>query len=304
MKLFATLTITAGLAISTVSAQDPVVATDPVGVVNMVIPSGNSLVSPVFVENPSFSGMSTSLVEGVDSTTITFEATLTPSAFAPGAFPTYYAEVSSGSAEGFSFDVLSNTATTVVVDGLLITDFGLSQNETFIVRKHVTLDSFFAGSALARRDSVTFFNSDGTSETIQFDGSEWDNGEGLRPIYPGTGFLTALRSDVEVTTDGMVKTTDTIIPIYNTGGVINLVTTASAVEVTLESLGLEGQLQRRDSIEFFEPGSLALIARLEVQSDGSLLPVEGSIDDISAGEPFLVNSRAETNLSVPGYDNN
>ncbi|GHB97735.1 hypothetical protein [Cerasicoccus arenae] len=301
MKLITSLSLLAGIATiaPALAAETTEVATIPVGVVKMVIPGGNTLVSPVFVNADSFQGVSTSIVDSTDTSTITFASDIfTTGEFNEGEYPKFYVEVASGEAEGFAFDIISNDTDSVVVAARLVADFDLTQAESFKIRKHISVGQFFEGAALARRDSVKFFNADGTSDRLEFDGTQFEEGT-ERPIYPGTGFLSTLRGEVDIVTSGTVKVTNTVVPVYSNPGAINLVSTASPVDVFIEGLGLAGNLARRDKIRFLAAGTLDVLAIYEVQSDGSLELQEGSLDDVPAGEPFVVAVRGSANITLP-----
>lgn len=305
MKLLTTLSLIAGIATITPLVQAQVqVTTPPVGVAKMVIAGGRTLVAPVFVNDRAYQNPSVSISQnvGAGTSTVTFNNPgFTVNEFAEGAYPKFYAEVASradniSAAEGFAFDIISNTASAIVVNGLLLTDFSLAQDESFIIREHITVASFFEGASVARRDTLQFFTINGRVD-VQYDGSAWDLGE--FPIYPGTGFIANLRGDVTVSTAGTVKTTKTIIPVYNDIGVINLVSSASPVDVAFDSVD-GSQLARRDVVRFLEPGTLAVIAEFQIDSNGNFVPAPGTTwTDIPAGEPFILYSRNSLNLSLP-----
>lgn len=303
MKLITSVTLFAGalVAMPCVQAETLEVATTPVGVVKMTIPAGRTLVAPVFVNASDYQGVSTSITESGSSSTITFaDSPFEANEFDAGANANYYIEVATGDSEGFAFDISSNTVNSVTVDYLLLTDYGLSETESMVIRKHVTVDSFFGDASVARRDNLQFYTPSGIVE-VSHDGTTWDNG-GL-PIYPGTGFIVNLRADVEITSSGTVKNTKTIVPVFNDSGIINLVATASPVNVSFTDVN-GNQLARRDSVRFFEPGTLAVIGEFTIDSDGNFVPESGTtLTEIPAGEPFVISSRSTINFELPAAYN-
>jgi hypothetical protein len=124
--------------------------------------------------------------------------------------PKFYVELLSGSAEGRILDVISNTADTVRVAGVIP-----AGTTTYCIRAHNTLGKVFAGGAglEAFSDNVQIFFGDGTSAIASYDGANWSDISGNLtwapnddlPIYPGQGFLITA-ADARVVTFGGGRT--------------------------------------------------------------------------------------------------
>lgn len=304
MKLIASASILAGsvFAVTTATAQVVEVATTPVGVVTFVIQSGNTPVAPVFVVSNEFQGQSSGMTQSNGTTTVTFDQSpFTAGEFDEGAeYPKFYAEIADGSFEGFGYDIISNTSDSITIAGQLV-DQGLSSTESIVIRPHVTVDRLFENAeGLARRDLIKFFNADGSSDLYNYSGSEWSDGSGERPIYPGTGILTTFSNDVTVTTSGTVKNTKTVVPIYTSIGAINLVSSASPVDVPLDDLNIGAQIERRDLVKFFDPGTLGTAALYNADGAGSLnLSIGTEVSDVFASEAMLITVGNELSITLP-----
>lgn len=304
MKFLSSVTILTGVALASlsVSAQTLEVATTPVGVVKYSIPAGSTLIAPLFVNATEFQGASSGVAEnsGAGTTTISFDnAGFVSGEFNEGAnFPLYYAEsVSNDANEGFGYDIISNTANAITVAGL-ISDQGLASGQSFVIRKHVTLGQFFEdASGLAVLDNVKFYLGNGSSEVFLYDGSSWFGSVSgdSRPIYPGTGFLTVLSQPVNVTTSGVVKDTDTQVPVFNNPNAINLISSASPVDETVGELQLAVNVGILGSIKFFQPSTLSSAGVL--LSDGSnFIGGDGDNTIMYPGEAILVDSESGSNF--------
>ncbi len=271
----------------------------------MTIPAGATIVAPLFVNANEFQGKSTSVDEGADTTTITFEsATFTAGEFDEADYPLYYAESIGGDDEGFGYDIISNDSDSITVAGL-ISDQGLAVEQVFAIRKHVTLGQFFDGaSGLSLTDSSKFFLSDGSVKVFIWNGSKWfgsTDGD-IYPIYPGTGFLATLKATVEITTTGTVKNTATQVPVVPTSvspSAINLVASGSPVDETLGGLSIAGDVGLTGSVKFFEPGTL-LSGGVLISSGSAFVGGEGDGTIVYPGEGVLVTVKSSSNfLSLP-----
>lgn len=249
--LFALIT-----SINFLSAQN--VSTSPVGYRTDTIPAGNMPYAPSFVHADAFAGTISGLAESGGNTVVSLAgAALTTSTYDEGSnFPAYYLEITeSGSSEGYSFDIISNTADSVTVKGLLSSSFSLAGTENVVVRKHMTIGDIFSGSTASLTsysDSVKIFNSDNTITLLYWDGSVWTpdfaNDRSLKPIYPGRGFLTSFAGSVELTVDGNVKTTKTKVPVY--AGQVNLIGTLAPSDTDIDGFNAITTLQAySDSIK-------------------------------------------------------
>lgn len=307
MKLLSKLSIIAGataLAAPMLTAQTTEVATIPVGVVEKVFPAGSSVIAPLFVNSSAFQGASTSLTEGAGTTTINFGS----SVFSAGEFdegsdyPTHYVEVVGGSNEGFAFDIISNTESSITVTGLASTDIGIGQTEVFVVRPHVTVAQFFEGATGLSdfADGIKFFNGDGSSDIYLYEFGDWNGSAGnanLRQIYPGTGVLVVFSSPVTVTSTGTVKNTATQIPVFANINTLNLIASGSPVEELLGDLDLASQLvDFAEGVKFFEPSTLdnAGIYLAEFGTFGS-----GDSEPVIAGDSFLLTVSTDKYVKLP-----
>ena len=156
-------------------------------------------------------------------------SSFTAGSFAPAAGrPTHYLQITSGSRAGLVVDVLGNTATTITVGAGDLSS--VTGTPTFVVRPHMTVASLFKGNTDLGdySDTVTLFNSDGTTTTLLRDSSTttgWlDAGsfsESDAIIYPGQAFLLSTAGGGTFTNTGVVNPSRTIVPIYS--GLVNLV---------------------------------------------------------------------------------
>lgn len=264
MKNMTRLLIPLLMGASVLSAQT--VSTDPVGYRTDTINAGNVAFAPTFVNANSAVSSISGLSENGGNTTISLSnASLSVGAYdESSAFSLYYIEITSGANEGYVFDIISNTASDVVVEGNLSTDFGIS-NESVAIRKHLTIKDIFAGSesALAAySDSVKFFNDDGSTTVYYWIGTSWSSdfftNHDDKPVYPGNGFIATFGSNVELTVSGTVKTTATKVPVY--AGLINFIASMQPSDTDVGSLnGVAAFAAYSDSMKKFS-------------SDGSLTP--------------------------------
>ena len=178
-----------------------------------------------FVKPAVFSGTASS----ISATTITVTGANFGNLAPSNGLPVYYAEITSGTMEGYVLDVSSNTSSALTLDGDLSGILGTTP--TIVVRAHVKVSDIFAGnSALADyADTVVVYHPDGTSSSVLRDSSSstgWVDpntfAEADLVVYPGQGFLLNSSGSGDVTVSGHVKTTPTVVPLY--AGVVNLVT--------------------------------------------------------------------------------
>lgn len=198
------------------------VSTPVVGFSKVSFPVGTRAVVPGFVKSPIFSGTGTVTgqtlpISGVSS------GSLSPTTFTGGIpnFPTHYLEIVSGSFEGYSFDVLSNTGSTVTVEGM-----PTSLNATsisYVIRPHITLGDLDFSNIPDGSVVVNIFNSPTVKATsyLYDSGGTWYDGSGSyvlnhAVIYPGTGFSVnnSDNSSFEINFSGVVKATKTVVPVY------------------------------------------------------------------------------------------
>ncbi|MGC9452213.1 MAG: hypothetical protein ACP5I4_12295 [Oceanipulchritudo sp.] len=251
---------------STTSSSEPVAApagdppadgttayTDPMG--GSVVTVSKSVLGGVFISCPyihenDFVGEVTGVVDGAGSS----EISVGGSPFTAGTFdestlfPLYYLEITEPGHpyEGYSFDIISNTADSVVVSAELGSDFSVASGNEIQIRKHMTLNDFFASaesSFAAFFETVKFFNYDGSIDFYTWTGSVWSPDFGTtdvgdRQIYPGEGFLATFSSDVTFIVSGKVKTSKTVIPVPASTVYPVFFGSTSPVEETLGSLQL------------------------------------------------------------------
>jgi hypothetical protein len=198
-----------------------------------------------------------------------------------GTLNSHYVEILSGTQTGLILDIVSNTATTITVDGNLgPAGFNLAGNETYCVRKHATLSSVFAGGAgiAPVDDTVEVFDDNGGSTLAAWDGTNWvDAVDFVTPvnpiIYPLQGFKISSLMGGQLTFGGnevsYVKTGPTKVPVYS--GVVNLV----GVMNPLVSTGAGAN-----------PADQAMLSQLGF---GSLAPVDDIITRFTTTGNFVEN---------------
>lgn len=232
------------------------VTTDIVGAESFTVAAGNVLLAPSFTHAIDFQGATTGVSEGAGTTTLSL-AGLSSGAYNESTlYPLYYLEVIDGAGAAYIFDIISNTATDVVVYGLLNTDFGVVSGDSVSIRKHMTIADLTENSDVQLFDAVTFYNSDNTFDTLFLTGIGWSIDFGTtnnddRPIYPGSGIVTGFAGVRTFTTFGCVKPTPTQVPIY--AGAINIIGTMIPVETGIADVGLESGLASFDAIGVYAP---------------------------------------------------
>ena len=169
--------------------------------------------------------------------------TLAPS----GGLPTHYAEIISGSNEGFNVDILSNTGTTVVLDADLSS---LGSTENISIRPHIRASDVFSGNTSLGdfSDTLLVYNSDGTTFSLLRDSSSptgWIDPNTFAAsdtvIYPGQGFLLNASAPGNFTFSGTVKSTATVVPLYASS--VNLVSVGNpSADPDIQTSGLGANL--------------------------------------------------------------
>jgi len=149
--------------------------------------------------------------------------------FAPvDGLPSHYIQITSGIQTGLVVDILSNSTSDIAVRAGDLTS--VSGTPTFVVRPHVKVSSLFNGNTDLGdySDTLTIYNSDGTSTTLLRDSAQptgWLDSTTFTAsdavIYPGQGFLLSTSSGGSFTSTGVVNPSATIVPIYS--GLVNLV---------------------------------------------------------------------------------
>ncbi|NDV61769.1 hypothetical protein G0Q06_04835 [Puniceicoccales bacterium CK1056] len=279
---------------------------------------GGVFVSCPYIHDNDFVGDVSGVVDGTGSSTVSVGgAPLVSGAFNESLqFPLYYLEITEGGHpfEGYSFDIISNTTDSVIVSAELAADFSLAAGDQIQIRKHMTLDDFFAdaeSSFAAFFETVKFFNLDGSIDLYTWTGSMWSpdfgtTDSGQRQIYPGEGFLATFSSEITFIVSGKVKTTKTVVPIPASTVYPVFYGSSSPVDETLGSL----QLAAGGLNDFF--GTVKFISE-----DGNLTPITlftdwggfmtddfGSTDGSAYPVPALTalqiaNGGIETNVVLP-----
>lgn len=215
-----------------------------IGYYKFQAPTGVSLWTCALTTKKDFQGQSTSVTAAATST-----INQTGANWTPGAFNLHFVEVVEGPWAGLVLDVISNTASTVVVDGNLgAAGFNLGQNFKYAIRKHTTLGSIFRNGAGLNPfdDSITLLYDNGTSKKFYFDdtppgqivASDFTTNRDNEIVYPGQGMLLNCSGARTLTFGGgevsYVKDTPTKIPLY--AGKVNFIGQMNPV-VALNPLG-------------------------------------------------------------------
>jgi hypothetical protein len=286
------------------------VTTDPVGYVTAEIAAGNVPYAPPMVKAASYSGTIASIVEDAEAGTSV--VSLDSASFDSGAYdaddyPKYYLEVvEEGDLQGYVFDVITSDTDSVTIDGLVSSDFLIPSGSSVVVREHLTVADLFADSddITAYSDSLKFFNDDGSTTTLFWDGSMWTSDSftsaSNRPIYPGGGFICAFGQPITITVAGSVKTTATKIPLY--AGVNNFVASLSPSGTTLGDLNLVDTLVAySDSLKMFsETGDLSSAGIYF--SDGTMVTdFNADASDVTVGavSSYIISVGSDSYWTVP-----
>lgn len=223
-RLALPLLLAAGLLAQVASAQTSS-STPVIGYYKFDVPAGTSAWVCGFVTKKEFQGAATSMTPGANSVINQTGATF-------GTFNSHYVEILSGAQSGLILDIISNTATSITVEGDTGA-FGLAGTETYCVRKHATLGTVFAspGTFTEFTDSVTLYNDNGNPLSFFLAGAgQWVADDFSTPandqvIYPGQGFLINSQAANVITFGGnevsYVKSGPTKIPLYR--GFLNFV---------------------------------------------------------------------------------
>ncbi len=273
--LLLTTSLLSGVANAQTSSSTPVI-----GYYKQTIPKGNTPVVCGFTTKKDFQAALTSHTGGATTSVITqtgagWTANQFQTAANPAVDSSHFIEILSGpaAAVGLIFDIVSNTATTLTVEGNT-TVLG-SGAVTYCIRKHATLGTVLPGGGglLTGQDLVTLYNPNGSSNNYVFNSLYWEDsftGDDVtnRVIYPGQGFvITHTGNTPAVITIGgnevsYVKSGATKVPLYyhagaparNMVGLINpLVSDSGANDYnTLGNFGLvAGLAQIVDLVQVF-----------------------------------------------------
>ena len=192
-----------------------------VGYSKVTVPAGTRAVVPGFVKASVFAGTGTVSGQTISSSGLTAGA-LNPTQVGTGApnYPTHYVEITSGSYEGYSFDVSANTSSSVTVSGL---PSGLNtQSVTYVIRPHLTLGDIDSSNLPDGNIILNLFNNPIVAATtfLYDSGGNWYDGSGSylmnhAVIYPGTGIsLNNTGGSCQINFTGVVKSSKTAVPVY------------------------------------------------------------------------------------------
>jgi hypothetical protein len=285
------------------------VSTPVVGFYKQTYPAGASLQTVGFLKTPVYSGVPTTFT----STTLTFSGASLGSLGPVSDMPAYYVEVRNGNYIGYTADILSNTSTSVTIDGNLSSI--LNTQITVAIRPHTKLsEALRNASSLGDYDaSVTVYNSDGTQSTFLKDSSVtsgWLNAvtfsESDAVIYPNSGFILNNSTSGNFTQSGAVRDIPSLVPLY--ANQVNIVALAMPDNrtVDVQGIGLGTNL-----VDYADSATT-------YRSDGSLLPDKtllwaGSVDNfldavtfttangvnVSGLTPIIVSPTVSTTWKAP-----
>jgi len=219
-KLVVIQTLLLSLGFGSALSVAETVSTPIVGFSKVTVPFGTRAVVPGFVKAAVFTGAGLVTSQSVVASGLTANA-LRPTTFGDRPnYPTHYLEITSGSYEGYSFDVSGNTATSVTVSGLPSVLNGTTIN--YVLRPHLTLGDIESSNLPDGNVILNIFNNpDVAAVTYLYDSAgTWYDGNGANimnhtVIYPGTGVsLNNSSGSFAINFTGVVKSTKTAVPVY------------------------------------------------------------------------------------------
>jgi len=211
------LNVTLAILVAAVMAGNAqTVTSDIVGYSKISAPSGTVAIVPGFVKAAKFTGNATVSGQsfGVSGLSV---GELDQSNFSDKPnYPTHYVEITAGAYEGYSYDIVANTGTSVTAANVPSAING--QTVSVVIRPHVTLDDIATASMADYSDAVNLINPDGSTTTRYYAAGSWiaedfSTAAGHTVIYPGQAVLLS-SGGVEIITTGVVKTTKTAVPLY------------------------------------------------------------------------------------------
>jgi len=317
--------------LSSVNAQTSS-STPVIGYYKQTIPPGNYPAVCGFTTKKEFQGAMTSAANGSPNSVITQTgAGWTVNQFQTSATPatqsSHFVEILTGpaAAVGMIYDIVSNTATTVTVEGSTTI---LTGTVTYCIRKHVTVGSLLPGGGglTVGSDLISIVNPDASIEQFLYNGGNWEDVGSLedgtnKVIYPGQGFILTRggATPATITIGGnevsYVKSGATKVPLYfhpgtnktrNMVGLINpLVSDAGATDFnTLGNFGLVAGLNPgSDTVDVFRlDGTFRTLATY--LSNGGNMEDVGSLEDgtnvqIRNGSAFRVITTGDRVITIP-----
>ncbi len=238
-------------------------STPIIGYYKIGVKAGTTAWVSGFVAKKDFQGAATSIASAANST-----ITQTGAGWTPGAFNLHYVEILTGTNAGLILDIVSNTASQVVVRGATAA-FGVTGTPTYAIRKHATFNTLFPGGGglSTFSDLISLENSNGTQTVALYNGLNWE--DAITPgvnmnntiVYPGQGISIIASADAQVTFGGnqisYVKTGPTRIPLYVDGvnyvGSVNPLVATAPADPIFSTLGVTTALNYglKDSLSPF-----------------------------------------------------
>ncbi len=234
------LTLAATLAVSSVFAAQEV-TTPPVGFITLTVKgttanAGNDALSVLglgMVNPVEFQGQ----VSSVTGSTLNFTGTpLTGLTYGPA----YYVEVvqTGSSLEGAAVDIVSNTASTIV----LAQPLTLAANESIVVRKHQTVTDVFGADTtlkLGTTDAVVVFDASTQSSTFynySTRSKTWSGGSGVIGPDEGVLVISKTAADASIKLVGSVRTNRASLSVFQG---LNVIGNPFPAEIPIASINLE-----------------------------------------------------------------
>jgi hypothetical protein len=308
MKKMKKLNLLLGTLIATAALSHAVDSySDVVGYSKVVAPSGSLAITPGFVKAAKFSGAAT--ISGQTLAIAGFTAgSLNESSFTDRSnYPTHYVEITSGTYEGYSFDVVSNTSSRLTVKGI---PSSLNNSSISVaVRAHTTLDDLASPTLADYADAVNLINPDGSTTTRFYASGSWiaedfSTPAGHTVVYPGQSVVLS-SGGATITTQGVVKSTKTAVPLY--AAAVNFVGPMSPSSATkINNLGIaSGLAAYADGINAFSvDGNLSTVASYFSDGTGILdsgfSPLDPNAPDaVSVNTGFTVSVSSDTYWIMP-----
>lgn len=296
------------------------VSTPVVGFYKVSVPQGSSFQGVNLINNNLFSGV----VSNATGSSVTFSANSFNAGSwnqtdgipetEPSGIPLYYMEVQTGSNAGTIYDIVSNTSNSLILQPAPLNIVG----QTVVVRKHMTLSQVAQQMPSLRGnvDSLTIYNANGTQTDVLWDGSNWVDlnafvyGD-LYPIYPGQGFVINAANAVAQTVTGVVKTSPTVVSVYQ--GAVNVITTMNPSVGSSTTLGSSGLGQfltaNADTLSTFNTVNGQLVVNYDALMwiDGSVWANLNTYEDatlspLDFSKPVVLSVVNDTICKLPGVN--
>lgn len=286
------------------------VSTPVVGFSKVNLSSGTVLLSPGFVKATQYGGSAVITGQSFSATGL-ISGNFNGSSFSDRPnYPRYYVEIVSGVNEGFAFDVVSNSSTSITATGVPASLNG--QTVTIAVRPHVTLDDIVtAQSGLSDySDAVNLTTPDGGTLTRYYASGSWvaedfSTPAGHTVIYPGNAISVSTAGAVSLTTSGTVKPTKTQVPLY--ASVVNLVGPMNPAGASkINALGIQYALEPyADGFNTYASDGSGVTTGTYYSDGSSVLDAgfspldQTSPDSVPSNVGFAVSVSADTYWTMP-----